>query len=153
MMRSSDQQAAAAAALPRIRPRTAAALGGSGGRLRSTLTFPSSTSGAGSLSGGPVTPSGGASKELAASSAKSAAPLEPGEALTHSDDALVKLLQMKPKHVPQLHSRDSFRRYFACMPAGRMRALLQAAYAEIVPAEEVADKVEKRMALLEGCLQ
>ena len=61
------------------------------------------------------------------------------------------MLRQKPKNVPQLHSRDAFRRFFGGMPSDRMRRLLRQAYSEL-PQEEREEKVDKRLELLQGVL-
>jgi hypothetical protein len=74
-----------------------------------------------------------------------------GEAVFIDDDEVVSLLQRKPKEVPQLRSRGSFRRFFTAVPRKRMRRLLVRAFAALGPAECDA-KVAKRMGLLEDVL-
>jgi hypothetical protein len=74
-----------------------------------------------------------------------------GAAVGLEDAALVDLLRQRPKFVPMLRSRDSFRRYFAGISRDRMRALLTVAF-DTLEAGERAEKVEKRMELLEGLL-
>ena len=75
-----------------------------------------------------------------------------GDALGQTDSALIALLSQRPKHVPQLKSRDSFRGFFRGIPRLRMERLLRLAFAAL---EEEArdDKVHKRMALLQGVFQ
>ena len=74
-----------------------------------------------------------------------------GPAVAASDEELIHLLQQRPKHVPQLRSRDSFRKFFAGMPCVRMERLLRLAFGALEEGDRDA-KVAKRMALLRGCL-
>lgn len=60
------------------------------------------------------------------------------------------MLRRKPKHVPELGTRQGFRRFFGGMPRGRMRRLLEAA---LGVDEAGASRVEKRMQLMEGLLE
>lgn len=80
-------------------------------------------------------------------------PTEPdtGEGVLVSDRELVELLRQRPKQVPILRSRDSFRRFFRGIGKSRMEALLNEAYSSL-DAEDRMDKVSKRLALLEGVL-
>jgi hypothetical protein len=66
-----------------------------------------------------------------------------------SDEALITLLSLRPKHVPQLKSRDAFRGFFRGMPRLRMERLLRLAFSSL-EAEGRDSKVAKRMALLQG---
>lgn len=82
---------------------------------------------------------------------------EPGSALSMSDADLVALLRRRPKDVPQLHSRESFRRFFAGMPRSRMLHLLRRAFSGALdgPPDEGPDseaRVQRRVELLEGVL-
>jgi hypothetical protein len=72
-----------------------------------------------------------------------------GDGVALADGELIALLRQKPKNVPQLHSRDSFRRFLRGIPRSRLAALLRAAYADL-PRGEAEDKVAKRCDLLEG---
>jgi hypothetical protein len=69
------------------------------------------------------------------------------DASAMSENDLVALLRMKPKYVPQLHSRESFRRFFRCLPHSYMEQLLRMAFVDMTAAE-LEDKVSRRMALL-----
>lgn len=72
------------------------------------------------------------------------------------DEALVEMLQKPPKEVPQLRTRDSFRRFFAGMAQGRMRGLLLEAYGSGTPdldPEAREKKVNKRLALVRDVLK
>jgi len=72
-----------------------------------------------------------------------------GEALAQSDEALISLLSQRPKHVPQLKSRDAFRSYFHGISQLRMQRLLRLAFASL-DEQSREDKVAKRLALLRG---
>lgn len=74
-----------------------------------------------------------------------------GPALDMSDQELVAMLRRPPKHVPQLRTRDGFRRFFAGMPQAHMRALLQHAYDDR-EAADAAKRVAKRMDLVADLL-
>ena len=50
-----------------------------------------------------------------------------GPAVGMSDDSLVELLKRPPKHVPELRTREGYRRYFAGMPEGE-RAMFECRY-------------------------
>ena len=89
---------------------------------------------------------------------------EPGSALGMSDTDLVSLLRRRPKDVPQLHSRESFRRFFAGMPRSRMLDLLRRAFSGALadrpaaegPPDEGQDseaRVQRRIELLDGVLR
>ena len=64
-----------------------------------------------------------------------------------TDANAVALLKLKPKLVPQLKSRDAYRRFFSGESEARARRLLAAAYDNLA-ADERAVKIEKRMALI-----
>ncbi len=68
-----------------------------------------------------------------------------------SDAELLHMLRQNPKNVPQLHSRDSFRKFFAGIALKRMAGLLEQAYADL-PKEEREEKVQKRLELMSGLL-
>lgn len=68
-----------------------------------------------------------------------------GGALSMSDAELVSMLRKKPKHVPQLQTRQGFQRFFAGVEHRRMAALLAQAYSDMPDAEV---RVQKRLALL-----
>ena len=74
-----------------------------------------------------------------------------GEGLAVPDKDLIELLRQRPKQVPLLRSRDSFRKYFRGIGKSRMESLLNAAYSTLEPADR-EDKVSKRLALLEGVM-
>jgi hypothetical protein len=79
-----------------------------------------------------------------------------GPALSLSDDEIVALLRQRPKDVPQLHSRESFRRYFLGFPKARMLDLLRRAFSAGVPCASDDDNAEaraqRRLQLLDGVL-
>jgi len=69
------------------------------------------------------------------------------------DDDVVALLQKRPKEVPQLRSRDSYRNFFRGVPKDRMHRLLCAAASAQGGDEEAREaRVERRMALLSDVL-
>jgi hypothetical protein len=72
-------------------------------------------------------------------------------ATAYDDATLITMLRCKPKNVPQLHSRDNFRRFFSGTAITRMRTLLQTAYSD-VEMSEASEKIRKRLELLEGVL-
>jgi hypothetical protein len=72
-----------------------------------------------------------------------------GEANFQTDEELIELLRKKPKHVPEMKTKDSFRRFFSQMTKERLQRLLETAYDNLDPAEQ-SKKVKKRMALVEG---
>ena len=74
-----------------------------------------------------------------------------GAALRMKDAELVELLRQPPKRVQELRTRESFRRFFAHMPEGRMAALLTEAYADRGE-EERARRVAKRLGLVRDVL-
>lgn len=74
-----------------------------------------------------------------------------GAAVAMPDAELVHMLKQKPKSVPQLHSRDSFRRFFGGITKDRMTRLLRSAY-DGLDAADKEDKVQKRLELLQGVL-
>jgi hypothetical protein len=71
-----------------------------------------------------------------------------GEGVSKRDDELVELLRQRPKYVPMLRSRDSFRAFFRGVERARMEALLREAFVALEPADR-DEKVLKRMQLLE----
>lgn len=75
-----------------------------------------------------------------------------GEAITMTDEALVEMLRLPPKHVPRLRTREGFRRFFSGMSETRMTALLMAAYDDREPAEQFK-RVNKRISLVTDVLQ
>lgn len=107
--------------------------------------------------------SGSSSSRGAAAAAlverEDSASLLAGRALSLSDDVLVGMLAKKPKHVPELQSREAFRRFFAGMPRERMLRLLRASVAAGSSAGEdgsdlaAEDRVARRMALVEDVLE
>lgn len=68
--------------------------------------------------------------------------------MSKRDDELVELLRQRPKYVPMLRSRDSFRAFFRGVERARMEALLREAFVALEPADR-DEKVLKRMQLLE----
>lgn len=72
----------------------------------------------------------------------------PGPAVSMSDEELVTMLRQKPKHVPQLGTRQGFRRFFAGIESSRMRHLLETALGS--GSEGARTRIEKRMGLMEG---
>jgi hypothetical protein len=72
--------------------------------------------------------------------------LQLGEGSELSDEDLIEMLKLPPKHVPQLRTRDAFRSFFKGFSCERMRRLLVAA----CPDEK---KVEKRFDLVKDLLQ
>ena len=60
---------------------------------------------------------------------------------------LVDMLKRPPKHVPELRTREGFRRYFSGMARARMEALLAQSYADLEPADALK-KVKKRLGLV-----
>lgn len=96
-----------------------------------------------------------------APAADSVLALEAGAALSMPDADLVALLRRRPKDVPQLHSREAFRRFFARVSRSRMLDLLRRAFAsgggESESAQGEGDggceaRVQRRIELLEGVL-
>ncbi len=82
----------------------------------------------------------------------SVAGAETGDAVSQSDEKLITLLSQRPKHVPQLKSRDAFRAYFRGIPRLRMERLLRLAFGSL-ESQARDEKVAKRMALLQGVFQ
>ncbi len=74
-----------------------------------------------------------------------------GEGVTISDKILIEMLRQRPKQVPMLRSRESFRRFFQGIGRSRMETLLHAAYSGL-EASDREDKVSKRLVLLDGVL-
>jgi hypothetical protein len=74
---------------------------------------------------------------------------EEGEANLRTDEELIELLRKKPKHVPEMKTKDSFRQFFSCMKRERLQHLLATAYNDLELAEQ-NKKVKKRMELMEG---
>lgn len=85
-----------------------------------------------------------------------------GDWSTWSEQQLVQLLRQKPKHTPQLHSKDAFRRFFAGIQRDRLHALLTAAFGGLDATggtgatgteakESTAERIERRMQLMDGC--
>jgi hypothetical protein len=92
-----------------------------------------------------------------------------GRGVGLTDAVLLDMLRRKPKHVPELQSRDSFRRFFVGMPRWRMLRLLRASCGAAEGAAEAEganagassggeaaraaeDRVARRMALVEDLL-
>eukprot|EP01138_Halocafeteria_seosinensis_P013452 gb/GECG01013738.1/.p1 GENE.gb/GECG01013738.1/~~gb/GECG01013738.1/.p1 ORF type:complete len:717 (+),score=92.06 gb/GECG01013738.1/:1-2151(+) len=63
------------------------------------------------------------------------------------DSTLVKMLQQKPKDVPQLKSREAFRQFFKGLSKSHVSRLLREAFAPL-GTEEMKKKEEKRLELL-----
>jgi hypothetical protein len=53
--------------------------------------------------------------------------VEMGPGVLKTDDELVDMLRRKPKSVPEIHNRESFRRFFTGFPRTRFLTLLQKA--------------------------
>merc|ERR1711865_59275 len=68
-----------------------------------------------------------------------------------TDEELVHLLRQKPKNVPELRTRESFRRFFAGMERSRLQNLLETSYDKLAP-EDRTKKVLKRLKLVEDIL-
>ena len=75
------------------------------------------------------------------------APRSSKDANALSDEELVQLLRQKPKHVPNLRTRQGYCRFFSAVPKPRMRHLLSVAYGNLTHKER-RKKVSKRMSLL-----
>lgn len=71
-----------------------------------------------------------------------------GPAVHMSDEELVAMLRRKPKHVPELGTRQGFRRFFFGIESSRMRHLLETALGS--GSEGARARIEKRMGLMEG---
>jgi len=74
-----------------------------------------------------------------------------GEANFQTDEELVDLLRQKPKNVPVMRTKESFRRFFAGMKKNRLKALLEESY-DTLAGEERAKKVQKRLSLVADIL-
>ena len=72
-----------------------------------------------------------------------------GEANFASDQELLDLLKKKPKYVPELRTKESFRRYFGGMTEKRLSNLLSQAYMHL-DGEDGQQKVQKRLTLMKG---
>ena len=124
---------------PREVPRTSSLTEGQGQhQLQSKSSFRQTTAAA-------------AAKENGAAGESASGATGGGGALDKSDSELITMLQMPPKHVPQLRTREGFRRFFAGIETNRMQSLLTTAYSEKEP-EEAAKKVAKRMQLIADVL-
>ena len=77
--------------------------------------------------------------------------LEKGPANMMTDKELIGLLKQQPKDVPEMKTRESFRRFFARMKKDRMEFLLRAANIER-STKEGEKKVNKRLALVKDIL-
>ena len=71
-----------------------------------------------------------------------------GLAIGMSDEALEGMLRQHPRTVPELRTKESFRRFFQGMAEKRMSRLLRSAYEGTLPANEVDRKVKKRLRLV-----
>jgi len=76
---------------------------------------------------------------------------EVGKAVAMDDAALLDMLKKPPKDVPEIHSKDAFRKFFNGFPRDRIESLLTQANAG-KSEEEIAKKVGKRMKVLDGVL-
>uniref|UniRef100_A0A7S1XPT3 Uncharacterized protein n=1 Tax=Phaeomonas parva TaxID=124430 RepID=A0A7S1XPT3_9STRA len=76
-----------------------------------------------------------------------------GPATRMGDEELIDMLRLKPKKVPELRTKSHFQAFFAGVSEERFRMLLQAAFTlPGVDEADVAAKVHRRLALMEGCL-
>ena len=76
---------------------------------------------------------------------------ERGAANTMTDKELISMLKMQPKDVPEMKTRDSFRRFFARMKKDRFEYLLRAANSTR-SIKESDKKVQKRLHLMKDVL-
>ena len=76
---------------------------------------------------------------------------EVGKAVAMDDAALLDMLKKPPKDVPEIYSKDAFRKFFNGFPRDRIESLLTQANAG-KSEEEIAKKVGKRMKVLDGVL-
>lgn len=67
-----------------------------------------------------------------------------------SPDEIVALLRKKPKHVPEIHSRDAFRSFFHGIQKDLMTQYLYTAYTGAWDPETVNGRVARRLELLDG---
>jgi len=74
-----------------------------------------------------------------------------GAACLMQDVELVAMLRQKPKYVPEMRTKDEFRRFFEGMGKQRAEKLFSKAY-ETLSDNEMEAKVKKRLTLLEGVL-
>ena len=79
-------------------------------------------------------------------------PYPKGHANSMSDKELIALLKQQPKDVPEMRTRESFRRFFARMKKDRFEYLLRAANAD-KSTKDGDKKVAKRMALTADILK
>lgn len=118
--------------------------------------------GSGVSAGGNGSSSGGGDVSPATSAAPPRAPAPPASSSSPPSSSLppcpaagvpwerlVAMLRERPKNVPELHSREAFRRFFAGFPRPRMQRLLAEAYAGV---DEAGEKVTKRLALVDDLL-
>ena len=95
---------------------------------------------------------GGAQEsDEAASDIERDIPYEKGPANAMSDKELIGLLKQQPKDVPQMRTRESFRRFFARMKKDRMEFLLRAANVH-KETKDADKKVAKRLSLVSDVL-
>ena len=76
---------------------------------------------------------------------------EVGKAVGMDNATLLEMLKKPPKDVPEIHSKDAFRKFFKDFPKDRVEKLLIEANSG-KSKEDIAKKVKKRMKLLEGVL-
>ena len=117
---------------------------------RSFLDTPSTSSAGGltprplsSLGAGPVAPAAAAFSPPGTPGAGKAL----GKANGMSDSDLISMLRRRPKSVPEMRTRGSFRKFFRGMEEGRLRGLLRMAYEDLGEGDREA-KVDKRIALM-----
>jgi len=70
-----------------------------------------------------------------------------GRACAMEDDELTAMLAKPPKEVPEMHSREAFKKFFRGIAKKRMQSLLEKCYEG---KDRVEDRIKKRMKLLEG---
>jgi len=71
-----------------------------------------------------------------------------GGAGNYSDSELVAMLRLKPKEVPQMRTRNSFKKFFNGMPRKKLEMLLRRAYSDLGDQELSDSKVQKRIAMM-----
>ena len=72
-----------------------------------------------------------------------------GKAHALDDEAIVRMLRLRPKDVRHTRTREAYRDFFAGVPLDRVERLLAASYADLEP-DAAAAKVAKRLALVRG---
>jgi hypothetical protein len=96
-----------------------------------------------------IAPCGAATSSSSGSGGHDDRSQQAGPAVGMSDLEIITMLRMKPKAVPALRTKSAYCNFFTGISRARMVCLLEKAH-EDLPQEEKQQKVDKRIAMLDG---